>query len=862
MSREINQENINKKNTKYEVLAPAGSYSCMVAAFNAGADAVYLGGNLFGARASANNFDKEELLNAIEYAHSRGKKLFLTVNTLLKNTQLKSQLFDYIKPLYEAGLDAVIVQDFGVMEFIKEHFPDMDIHASTQMTVTGADFARKLKECGVTRIVPARELSYSEIKAIYDATHLEIECFVHGALCYCYSGMCLLSSIIGGRSGNRGRCAQPCRLPYDVIFSDNSYASNTDNKDNKIIRGSYPLSPADLCTLDIIPDILESGVYSLKIEGRMKKPEYVAIVSAMYRKYVDMYEKYGRKGYKVDENDIRMLKDIYNRGEFTDGYYKRHNGSEIMSVTRPNHTGTKAALILEYNKKRQEITAKACEKLNTSDVLEIFLPHSTDVISVKSVNADKGAVFTTRVSGDTGYLEKICLNKKTDKHNSDKYTNKNASDRYIMRTRNNMLISELERKYVSATAASTLENETKKLSIGGAVVICQNMPVTIDVWYEDIHAHLEGSVPQPASNRPITAEDVAKQIKKTGSTIFEFADNDLTISVEDGLFINIKELNQLRRDVLEELEAKIKQQENTGNNSSSDEDSNNDCLDIKSEKRVVLNDDTRCIKPTSCYDKPDSMMISAYVSTREQFDVAVNADNVTMIAFEADIPVKFWNEFIETAHTNHKEIYLSLPYVFREHGKNFMERQMDFLKDNQLDGYVFRNMEEISWFDRHLLDRKKTVLDNTIYGFNDKAISFLNQYNPYLITASYELNMKELNHLNSERLEICVYGSIPVMFSAGCVKKTYGRCDGKEGITIIRDRFGNNFKCKNQCIFCYNIIYNSKPLKLTDVADELNDSFISRKYLFTTESAKETARVLSGQLDIDFTRGHFKRGVE
>lgn len=805
--------------SKYEVLAPAGSYDCMVAAFNAGADAVYLGGSLFGARASANNFTTEELLSAIEYAHLRDKKIFLTVNTLLKNTQINSQLYDYIKPLYEAGLDAVIVQDFGVMEFIKRHFPGMDIHASTQMTVTGAEFARKLKKCGVTRIVPARELSYAEIKSIYDATGLEIECFVHGALCYCYSGMCLLSSIIGGRSGNRGRCAQPCRLPYDVYFDNHkpNNQNNTDknNKANKnVIRGEYPLSPADLCTLHIIPDILESGVYSLKIEGRMKKPEYVAIVSAMYRKYVDMYIKKGRKGYKVDEADIQKLKDIYNRGEFTDGYYKRHNGAELMSVKRPNHTGTKAAVILNYNKKNREITAKALEKLHENDVLEIFLPES---VAVRSVSANEGSAFTTKVSGDIEAYMKAASGEK----------------RYIMRTRNNALISDIEKKYVAGDCDCT-----QKITIGGAVVICENAPVSVDVWHGEVHAHAEGDRPQKAANRPITEADVRKQIMKTGGTEFAFDDTELTISVEDGLFINIKELNQLRRTALEELKAQL---------TAAVAPVNRQAVEYVIEDKKVNRSADRCIT-------------SAYVSTREQFDEAVISDNVDMIAFEADMAD--WNNLVKIAHNNHKEVFLCLPYIFREHGKNFMTKHMEFLENNELDGYVFRNMEEICWFDAYLLDRKKTVIDNTIYGFNDKSLDFIGQYEPYLITASYELNMKELNHLADSRLEICVYGNIPVMISAGCIKKSYGRCDGKEGITVIKDRMGNSFKCKNQCKYCYNIIYNSKPLKLTDVAYELNENFISKKYMFTTENAVETRKVLNGEIDIDFTRGHFKRGVD
>ena len=246
---------------KPELLAPAGSYETMKAAINAGADAVYIGGRLFGARAYADNPEDELLLEAVDYVHMRGRKLYLTVNTLLKDNELNDMLYNYLKPLYICGLDAVIVQDFGVMRFIQEHFPKLHIHASTQMTITGALGARFLSEQRqVTRVVTARELSLEEISEIRDTCDLEIESFVHGALCYSYSGQCLFSSLAGGRSGNRGRCAQPCRMQYREAEG----------------REGYYISPKDLCTIDILPDILEAGVTSLKIEGRMKKPEYTA----------------------------------------------------------------------------------------------------------------------------------------------------------------------------------------------------------------------------------------------------------------------------------------------------------------------------------------------------------------------------------------------------------------------------------------------------------------------------------------------------------------------------------------------------------------------------------------------------------
>lgn len=309
-----------------EVLAPAGSYESMEAAFAAGADAVYLGGSRFGARAYADNLDREMLCCAIDYAHLHGRRLYLTVNTLFKEQELR-ELPEYLFPYYERGLDAVIVQDLGAMALIREVFPDLPVHASTQMTITGVYGARKLKELGASRVVTARELSLEEIRQIHQQVDVEIESFVHGALCYCYSGQCLMSSLIGGRSGNRGRCAQPCRLPYEVWPKEAE-----EKKKRKKTPDTFVLSMKDLCTLDLLPDILEAGVYSLKIEGRMKSPRYTAGVTSIYRKYVDAFQSYGREGYWVDPKDKQRLLDLFDRGGFTEGYYTQHNGKSMIAL--------------------------------------------------------------------------------------------------------------------------------------------------------------------------------------------------------------------------------------------------------------------------------------------------------------------------------------------------------------------------------------------------------------------------------------------------------------------------------------------------------------------------------------------------
>lgn len=306
-------------NRKVEILAPAGSYECLKAAILAGADAVYIGGAMFGARAYAKNLSEEELLEAIDYVHIHGRKLYLTVNTLLKDQEM-GMLYEYLLPYYQRGLDGVIVQDIGVVCYIQEHFPKLPVHASTQMTITGVYGAEVMKRQGLTRVVPARELSLEEVREIKDKTGLEVECFVHGAMCYCYSGQCLLSSMIGGRSGNRGQCAQPCRLPYHI----------EDGKPSDL------MSLKDMCTIDLLPELIEAGIDSFKIEGRMKQPEYVYTVVSIYRKYADLYERCGASGCHVSKEDREKLYAAYKRRGYSQGYYKQHNGKNMISFKRPN----------------------------------------------------------------------------------------------------------------------------------------------------------------------------------------------------------------------------------------------------------------------------------------------------------------------------------------------------------------------------------------------------------------------------------------------------------------------------------------------------------------------------------------------
>ena len=372
---------------KVELLAPAGNAEAFYGAIHAGADAIYLGGSRFGARAYAENFSEEELVACIRYAHLFQRKVYLTVNTLVKESEF-SGLYEYVLPYYRAGLDGVIVQDMGVFAYLREHFPGMELHGSTQMTITGEYGAAFLKEQGACRVVPARELSLAEIRRIKEVTGLEIECFIHGAMCYCYSGQCLFSSILGGRSGNRGRCAQPCRLPYTT---------------GKHPKECYPLSLKDMCTIEYIPELLEAGIDSFKIEGRMKKPEYAAGVTAIYRKYIDRYYADSKAPQKISAADMHTLSCLYIRSERQDGYYHKHNGGEMVTLDSPAYSGSDETLLQNIRKEHLEhrltLPVSMQAEFLTGETAKLYLWTGESAVTVEGNVVEEGKYSKT--AGET-----------------------------------------------------------------------------------------------------------------------------------------------------------------------------------------------------------------------------------------------------------------------------------------------------------------------------------------------------------------------------------------------------------------------------------------------------------------------------
>ena len=754
---------------KVEILAPAGSFDSMKAAVAAGADAVYMGGSRFGARAYAENPDEMGMLEAINYVHLHGRQLYMTVNTLVKEDEM-DDLYDYLLPYYQAGLDAVIVQDMGVFSYIREHFPDLPVHASTQMTITGPEGAALMTRMGAVRIVTARELSLEEIRRIYQETGVEIESFVHGALCYCYSGQCLFSSLIGGRSGNRGRCAQTCRLPFDVLRrldENNPNENRNKKKENGVLNpgdSKYVLSLKDLCTLDILPDILEAGVYSLKIEGRMKSPRYTAGVVRLYRKYVDLYLKNGRKGYRVDPKDRKELLDLFDRGGQTLGYYTEHNGRDMV----------------------------------------------------------------------------VCHEKPA------------------FRQENRELYQYLDKTYVEAEV---------KEPVQGFARVCEGEPLQLTIQYEDPltgesrMAGGIGAVVQTAVKQPMSKERIEKQLGKTGNTPYYF--ENLEVETGGSPFVPVQELNELRRSAFEQLTGEILRPYRR------------EMPEIKAcetgKGRQNLEDENNIGNKTALYH------IHVSVEHPAQLKAALSVPEVGAIYLDsAEFGAEQWNEWVSRCHEADKQCLLVMPHIFRDRAKEYFETHRSRLESVGFDGLVIRAWEELELV-REWKISIPLVMDYGIYTMNHRAENFVREMAPELpmrFTLPVELNSRELEARGSRERELLVYGSIPVMVTAQCIRKTVEGCSKCPEYLYLRDRKKKVFPVRNQCRFCCNTIYNSSPLSLLKdkkQIDRLQPEVL--RLAFTSESAAQTGEVLDAyvktflyqepvELEGEFTRGHFKRGVE
>lgn len=711
-----------KEEKRPELLSPAGDFDTLLAVINAGADAVYLGMQRFGARAYAKNFTRDQIIEGLSYAHLNHAKIYLTVNTLYKEEELP-ELLEELLPLYEAGLDAVIVQDFGAFSLMRKSFPKLHLHASTQMAVTGADGARLLKKMGAERVVLARELGLEELRHITEETDVELECFIHGALCYGYSGLCLMSSMLGGRSGNRGRCAGTCRLPFSVNGGE----------------PCYPLSLKDLCTIELIPELVSIGIRSFKIEGRMKSPEYAAGVTSIYRKYLDRYLSDPSGDYHVEKEDLRALLDLGNRSGFTTGYYDRRNDPEMVTVSSPSHS-----------------------------------------------------------------------------HVSD---------------------GELHARYGHFI-------EKRQISVTGNAVFKHSCPISLTVTSEGVSVTAEGAVPSEAKNRPMTEENIREKLLKTGDTYFSF--QELSVELEDGLFLPVKELNELRRSALDQFLEKL-----------IGKDRRRDAVVSVMSGRERR---TRKEAPTVTVHTMNRELLDTILSDHTVDTVILEGTNYPRGSFVRELSLD-----ISCCRKAGKKVRFALPHVMRMETAKFYESIWPELMELAPEELLIRTPDEIGFLQRNPFDTDRVVLDERLYAWSGAAAKAFEDLGFNRFTLPLELSKRELLTLSSENTEMIVYGRIPLMITANCVRKDFMRCDHGNAVMKLTDRFHKDFPVKMVCGECYNLIYNPDIYMISgDEGDICEIAPASIRYAFTFETPEETARILKGIKNTNavYTRGYFRRGIE
>ena len=556
---------------KVELLAPAGSFEALEAAIMCGADAIYLGGRQFGARAFASNFDNDEMVKAVNYAHLYGVKIYVTVNTLVNDEEVTSFL-EYVTFLNSIGVDALIIQDLGMLHLLAATYPNLELHASTQMHIHNLESLNKLKALGVKRAVLPRELSTSKIEELKKESGMDIEVFVHGALCVSYSGQCLMSSLIGGRSGNRGECAGSCRLPYQLVEVDNDSGKIIDTK------GEYILSPKDLYTLDNISEILNTGVDSLKIEGRMKRAEYVALVTTLYRRAIDSY--YKGIEYQVTEQDVIDLKKMFNRG-FTKGYLLGDKGESLMNPVRPNHMGVPIGKVIKVD--RDYITVKLTDDITIGDGIRII--SSDDVGFTINVFYKDGNIVKEAAKGDVVSFDLVGDVK---------------SDDVVLKTTDIKLLDSLK---------ATYQHSNRKIELSGCIIghIGDELSLTVTDGFNEATVKSEMKITEALTN-PVTEKKILEKLNKIGDTPYIFSDID--IKIDTNIFIPLTAINAIKRE----------------------------CLDKLSDMRMkrISDDSSKPYTLTIPSTNQEEVLMKAKVRTKEQYLACVNS-NIDQIYIEKKI---------------------------------------------------------------------------------------------------------------------------------------------------------------------------------------------------------------------------------
>lgn len=789
---------------RIELLAPAGSMESVYAAVQMGADAVYIGGSKFSARAYAFNFDDEAIAKAVDYCHIYGARVYVTLNTLVKDDELK-EILEYVGFLYNIGVDALILQDAGLIYLIRSNFPDFEIHASTQMTVHNGEGALFLKEIGFKRIVLSRELNLKEIDYISNTLKVETEVFVHGALCICYSGQCLMSSIIGGRSGNRGRCAQPCRLPYTLI----------DKHTNKTEQ-AYLLSPKDICTLDNLKDLVASGASSLKIEGRMKKPEYVSGVVEIYRRALDNI--YNNTIQKLN-NDTKILTQLFNREGFSKAYLYGNTGKDMMAYKVPKNSG------LPIGKVHDDLTVTLLENVALKDGIMF----SEDGFTISKIIVG-GLDVEKAVIGD-----KVLL----------KPTKFKAGD-FLYKISDTELMSELSKSYG--------DPYKRKLELNLVIEFSVNKPLSISTNYLGKNFIVKGDLIQTAVNKPLDRQRIAQNLSKTGDTPFKINEVEFQ-NFEEG-FLPMSALNLVRRELTDSILNYVIRKYKRENSKQ---------INYDKEFRLLKEKDGDYYKYIKKNTMPETLI---YVTSEEQLRAVLemNFNDIAINPF-----MRGCNIDLNKYDVN---IYIKVPNIIKEE----FESVCEFIESNlcKVKGIITANLGIINRFNKRI----PIIGDYKLNIFNRYAGDF---YKSFLAGTciSSELNQKEIKEIarkSSLPLQIMVYGKYELMVSEYCAigsvfggKSVNKACTTKctNGCYTLKDRKGAEFRI-NTDKYCRSYIYNNVPVNLISNMQEIIKNNISSFRLdFTHETYEETMEVLKNYVEKtwlgefeNYTRGHYKRGVE
>ncbi|MCG0277486.1 MAG: U32 family peptidase [Thermanaeromonas sp.] len=828
-----------------ELMAPAGNKEALRAAIANGADAVYLGGQDFNARQLAENFSRDEIVEAIEYAHERGVRVYVTVNTLIKNTELDDAI-DYLYFLGENRADGVIVQDLGLAWAARKALPELKLMASTQMTVTNALGAELLGELGFKRVILARELSLDEIAGIKRKCRLEVEVFVHGALCFCYSGQCLLSSLVGGRSGNRGRCAQPCRLTYTLV----------DDRGRELeAKAEHLLSTRDLCTLELVPRLIQAGVDAFKIEGRMRRPEYVAVVTRAYRRAIDRYLENPEK-FNVDPEEIREVAQVFNR-DFTPGYLLGDPGAELMSYGRPSNRGIYIGRVAGKEAGRYLVRLEG--PLRRGDGIEVWIREGHAGLMVEDIRVGGKKVE----EAPAGTMVSLELPPKA-----------RPGDR-IFKTSDASLLSWARSTYAFG-------REGRKIPVHMEVWSSPGQPFKIKVSDEEGHTG-EAASTKPAEvaiKHPLTEEVLKEQLDRLGNTPYEL--KSLKINLQDRPMVPLSIINQVRRGALADLSVKRREAFPRS-------------VPPRQEFRATV----------ASLRREEEKRISRIPS----LSVAVGSSEAAWVALEAGaervyLGGEVWRgrenpslpelqSLCEEARRQEREFFVAFPRVWQEREDHYIRRELDKWLGAGVRRFLVGNLGSLKLLAEYGLTG---WADYTFNVFNDLTLQALKAWGVEGATLSPELNLEEIRKLRPILpLEAIVHGRFPLMISAHCVLGA--RLGGKAGRVVcsrpcektsfgLRDRLGFVFPVTTDTR-CRFYLYNSKTLDVISALDlfkgtgvamvrlelrEKESSYIRRITRLYREAllclkegevgalsalAEEVERLVGREV----TRGHYFRGV-